>query len=49
MTACTSKRVEAVNPAYTSQDRSGCGKRMYKSLRVRTHVCPHCGLVSTAI
>jgi putative transposase len=38
-------RVEAVPPAYTSQDCSGCGKRVRKSLSVRTHVCPHCGLV----
>ena len=38
-------RVEAVNPAYTSQDCSGCGERMYKSLSVRTHVCTHCGLI----
>jgi putative transposase len=39
------KRVEAVPPAYTSQDCSGCGKRVRKSLCVRTHVCPHCGLI----
>ena len=43
--ACAGKRVEAVNPAYTSQDCSGCGKRVLKSLSVRTHVCPHCGLI----
>ena len=43
--ACAGKRVEAVNPAYTSQDCSGCGERMQKSLSVRTHVCTHCGLV----
>jgi putative transposase len=43
--AWAGKRVEAVPPAYTSQDCSGCGKRMRKSLSVRTHVCPHCGLV----
>jgi putative transposase len=43
--ACAGKRVEAVNPAYTSQDCSGCGKRIYKSLSVRTHVCTNCGLV----
>jgi putative transposase len=43
--ACAGKRVEAVNPAYTSQDCSGCGVRVPKGLRVRTHVCPACGLV----
>lgn len=39
------RRVVAVPPAYTSQDCSGCGKRVPKSLSVRTHVCPSCGLV----
>jgi len=39
------KRVEAVNPAYTSQECSGCGDRIQKSLSVRTHVCTTCGLV----
>ncbi|MGH2514557.1 MAG: RNA-guided endonuclease InsQ/TnpB family protein, partial [Ktedonobacterales bacterium] len=43
--ACAGKRVEAVNPAYTTQDCSGCGERVPKSLSVRTHVCPSCGLV----
>ena len=43
--ACAGKRVEAVNPASTSQDWSGCGERVQKSLRARTHVCPACGLV----
>ena len=43
--ACAGKRVEAVNPAYTSQDCSGCGERIAKSLSVRTHVCTHCGLI----
>ncbi len=37
--------VRAVTPHFTTQDCSGCGKRVYKSLSVRTHVCPHCGLV----
>jgi putative transposase len=43
--ACAGKRVEAVPPAYTSQDCSGCGERVSKSLSVRTHVCTNCGLV----
>src|SRR5262249_9184661 len=47
--ACTAdwagKRVEVVNPAYTSHDCSGCGERVEKSLAVRTHVCPNCGLM----
>jgi putative transposase len=43
--AYAGKRVEAVPPAYTTQDCSGCGKRVRKSLSVRTHVCPHCGLI----
>jgi putative transposase len=43
--ACAGKRVEAVNPAYSSQDCSGCGERVPKSLSVRTHVCHSCGLV----
>jgi IS605 OrfB family transposase len=42
---CAGKRVEAVNPAYTSQDCSGCGERISKSLSVRTHVCTTCGLI----
>src|SRR5215469_4781307 len=43
--ACAGKRVEAVNPAYTSQDCSGCGVRIRRSLSVRIHVCTNCGLV----
>ena len=43
--AWAGKRVELVPPAYTSQDCSGCGERVAKSLSVRTHVCPSCGLV----
>ncbi|MGH2517608.1 MAG: RNA-guided endonuclease InsQ/TnpB family protein [Ktedonobacterales bacterium] len=39
------RQVVAVPPAYTSQDCSGCGERVPKSLSVRTHVCPSCGLV----
>jgi putative transposase len=50
--ACAGRQVLAVPPAYTSQDCSGvlpdgsfCGQRVTKSLSVRTHVCPSCGLV----
>jgi putative transposase len=51
--ACAGKRVEAVPPAYTSQDCSNvladgtiCGERIYKALSVRTHICPKCGYVA---
>jgi putative transposase len=50
--ACAGRQVIAVPPAYTSQDCSGvlpdgsrCTQRVAKSLSVRTHVCPSCGLV----
>jgi putative transposase len=43
--ACAGKRVDVVNPAYTSQDCSGCGERIQISLSVRTHVCTNCGLI----
>jgi putative transposase len=43
--ACAGRQVIAVPPAYTSQDCSGCGERVRKSLSVRTHVCPSCGLM----
>jgi len=33
------KTVVAVSPQYTSQDCSGCGNTVKKSLSVRTHVC----------
>jgi putative transposase len=39
------RRVIAVPAQYTTQDCSGCGERVLKSLSVRTHVCPACGLV----
>ena len=44
--ACAGKRVIAVEPAYTSQDCSGCGERVSKSLSVRTHICPSCGFIA---
>lgn len=34
-----------VNPRNTSQRCSGCGELVPKSLAVRTHSCPSCGLV----
>lgn len=37
--------VLAVEPAYTSQECSGCHKHVKKSLSIRTHICPGCGLV----
>jgi putative transposase len=50
--ACAGRQVIAVSPAYTSQDCSGVqadgsrgGQRVAKSLSVRAHVCPSCGLV----
>lgn len=39
------KIVELVNPKGTSQECSGCGIVVPKTLAVRTHKCPHCGLV----
>ena len=41
--ACAGKRVQAVNPAFTSQVCSGCGVIVQKSLSVRWHQCPECG------
>jgi putative transposase len=50
--ACAGKRVEAVNPASTTEDCSNvladgthCGQRVRKSLSARTHVCPCCGFL----
>ncbi len=43
--ACAGKQVIAVPAQYTSQDCSGCGTRVPKSLSVRTHVCASCGLI----
>ena len=43
--AYAGKQAVAVPAAYTTQDCSGCGERVQKSLSIRTHVCPSCGLV----
>jgi putative transposase len=43
--ASAGREVYAVPAQYTSQDCSRCGTRVPKSLSVRTHVCPTCGLV----
>jgi putative transposase len=43
--ACAGRQVSAVPAQYTSQECSGCGERVPKSLSVRTHICPRCGLV----
>src|SRR5215467_6946252 len=37
--------VVPVSPRFTTQDCSGCGFRVKKSLSQRTHICPQCGLV----
>ncbi len=41
--ASAGKRVQAVNPACTSQTCSGCGVIVQKGLSVRWHQCPECG------
>ena len=43
--AYAGKQVVLVTPAYTSQECSGCGTHVPKSLSVHTHLCPACGLV----
>jgi putative transposase len=43
--AWASRSYVAVNPAYTSQDCSGCGHRHVLSLSDRLYTCPCCGLV----
>jgi putative transposase len=43
--AWAGRRFVAVNPAYTSQDCSGCGHRQVLSLADRLYSCPCCGLV----
>ena len=35
----------AVNPQNTSQDCSNFGEKVDKELNIRTHSCPHCGIV----
>ncbi|NEP84296.1 MAG: transposase [Okeania sp. SIO3B3] len=35
----------AVNPKNTSQNCSNCGEKVPKELNIRTHSCPHCGIV----
>jgi putative transposase len=37
--------VIAVSPRFTTQDCSGCGFRVKKTLSMRTHICPECGLM----
>lgn len=37
------RRVQAVDPAYTSLTCSGCGVVVAKGLSVRWHACPECG------
>ncbi|HEU5379727.1 MAG TPA: transposase [Ktedonobacteraceae bacterium] len=37
--------IVAVSARFTTQDCSGCGYRVKKTLSMRTHVCPSCGLV----
>ncbi len=39
------KTVIAIDPKYTSQICSGCGNVVKKSLSMRTHICPVCGLI----
>jgi putative transposase len=39
------RRVVAVNPAYTSQTCSRCGRRQRKELSERIHRCSCCGLI----
>jgi putative transposase len=43
--AWAGRRYVAVNPAYTSQECSGCGYRQMLSLSDRIYTCPCCGLV----
>ena len=38
------REVVRVNPRGTTQNCSGCGKKVPKDLSIRVHDCPHCGL-----
>ncbi len=38
--------VELINPKGTSQSCSNCGEIVPKTLAVRVHKCPYCGLVT---
>ena len=38
------RKMVAVDPAFTTQDCSGCGYRAKKKLSERWHLCPMCGL-----
>lgn len=40
------REMRKVNPAFTSQDCSGCGDRKKKLLSQREHVCTSCGLIT---
>jgi putative transposase len=37
--------IVAISPQFTTQDCAGCGERVKKTLSMRTHICPSCGLV----
>jgi putative transposase len=39
------RKLVEVNPAFTSQDCSGCGVRVIKELTERVHSCSNCGIV----
>jgi putative transposase len=44
--ACAGREVHKINPKYTSQICSECGKKgPKKDLSERVHICPHCGIV----
>jgi putative transposase len=43
--AWAGRKYVVVNPAYTSQDCSGCGHRQTLSLADRIYTCPCCGII----
>jgi putative transposase len=43
--AWAGRTVVAVNPVYTSQDRSVCGHWTKLTFADRIYACPHCGIV----